>query len=107
MQKLSRKAEQSFFGMLILTDFLTQQPFLQNNSDNILKSVHSYNHSFRCAQAQNVMKMVACALLFNWSCKYTTEHGEVSASPSLVWGVRILICVALPSQVQISVASTT
>lgn len=42
MQKLSRKAEQSFFGMLILTDFLTQQPFLQNNSDNILKSVHSF-----------------------------------------------------------------
>ncbi len=49
--------------------------------DDVRAFLHHYNHSFRCAQAQNVMKMVACALSYNWSYKYTTQHGEVSASP--------------------------
>ena len=29
------------------------------------------------------MKMGTCALFFNWSCRYTTEHVEVSAPPPL------------------------
>ncbi|PKM81503.1 MAG: hypothetical protein CVU88_03865, partial [Firmicutes bacterium HGW-Firmicutes-13] len=62
---------------------------------------------FAALKAQNAMKIGASALSFNWSCKYTTEHGEMSASPSFFWGDRIVICAALPGQAQISVAKTT
>ncbi|ODA39147.1 hypothetical protein DSBG_4091 [Desulfosporosinus sp. BG] len=32
------------------------------------------------------MKIVTRALSLNWAYMYTTQHGEVSASPTLLWG---------------------